>query len=61
MFQLISALQELVEHETELATASRVAGRYELAARHEARRAAFREAILLARRYATIEAPEDQP
>ena len=60
MFQLIAALRELAERESMRASAFRVAGRYELAARHEARRGAFLEVILLARRYATIEAPEDE-
>ncbi len=55
MLRLLTVLRELAERETALATASRAAGRYELAARHEARRAAFLEVILLARRFSLVE------
>ena len=55
MLRLIAALRELAERETALASTFRVAGRYELAARHEARRSAFLEVILLARRFSLVE------
>jgi hypothetical protein len=50
MLRMIAALRELANRESELANSFRLAGRFEIAARHEARRGAFLEAIQIANR-----------
>jgi hypothetical protein len=59
MLRLIGTLQQLAEREGQLASSFRRAGRFEIAARHQARAAAFEEAAALAAQHAVIEAEPD--